>query len=52
MEDVIYIYIMRKKDILPFTITLMDLEHIVLSEISQRKTSTVWYNLYVESKKS
>ena len=29
----------------------MDLENIMLSEISQRKTNTVWYHLYVESKK-
>ena len=29
----------------------MDLEGIMLSEISQRKTNTVWYHLYVESKK-
>ena len=29
----------------------MDLEGIMLSEISQRKTNTVWSHLYVESKK-
>ena len=29
----------------------MDLEGLMLSEISQRKTNTVWYHLYVESKK-
>ena len=29
----------------------MDLEGIVLSEISQRKTNTVWYYSYVESEK-
>ena len=29
----------------------MELEGIMLSEISQRKTNTVWYHLYVESKK-
>ena len=29
----------------------MDLEGIMLSEISQRKMNTVWYHLYVESKK-
>ena len=28
-----------------------DLEGIMLSEISQRKTNTVWYHLYVKSKK-
>ena len=55
MEDVIHIYIyviyvihththmyiIRKSDILPFTITLTDLEHIMLSEISQKKASTI-----------
>ena len=29
----------------------MDLEGIMLSEISQRKTDTVGYHLHVESKK-
>ena len=28
-----------------------NLEGIMLSEISQTKTNTVWYHLYVESKK-
>lgn len=28
----------------------MDFEQIMLSEVSQRKTSTVWYHLYTESK--
>ena len=31
---------------------LMDLENIMLSEISQRKTNTIWFHLYVESKKT
>ena len=29
----------------------MQLENILLSEISRRKTNTVWYHLYVESQK-
>ena len=29
----------------------MDLEVVMLSEIIQRKINTVWYHLYVESKK-
>lgn len=29
----------------------MDRGHIMLSEVSQPKTSTVWYHLHVESKK-
>ena len=52
----IYIYTMeynstRKKKILPFATTWMDPEGIMLSEISQRKTNTVWYHLYVNLKK-
>ena len=49
----IYIYIMeyysviKNNEILPFAATWMDLENIILSEISQRKTN----HLYVESKK-
>ena len=31
----------KKNDILPFTATWQDLENIMLSEISQRKTNTV-----------
>ena len=31
----------KKNKILPFAATWMDLENIMLSEISQRKTSTV-----------
>ena len=46
-KDVIYIYIMeyystlKKKDILPFATTWMDLKGIMLSEVRQRKTNTV-----------
>ena len=44
---------MKKKnpEILPFATTCMDLEAITLGKISQRKTNTVCYHLYVESKK-
>ena len=32
--------------------SIMDgLENIMASEISQRKTNTIWYHLYVECKK-
>ena len=37
-----YYLAIRKKEILPFTATWMDLEGIILSEIGQRKTSTIW----------
>ena len=40
----------KKKKILPFAATWMDLEGTMLSEISQRKTNPVCYHLYVESK--
>ena len=52
-----YIYIYNgillnhyKNEILPFVTTWMDLEGIMLSEISQTKTNTVLSHLYVESK--
>ena len=41
----------RKKDILPFPTTWTNQEDIMLSEISQRKTNTVWFHSYMESKK-
>ena len=40
----------KKNEILPFAATWMDLESIMLSEISQTKTNTV-HRLHVESKK-
>ena len=42
----------KKNEILPFATTWMDLEDIMLSEISQRKTNTVWFHLHAESKKT
>ena len=32
-----------------FVVTWMDLEIIILSEVSQTKTDIIWYHLYVES---
>ena len=32
----------KKNEILPFATTWMELEGIMLSEISQRKTNTIW----------
>ena len=40
---------MREKDILPFATAWMDLRGIVLSELSQGKTDSV-YHIYLESK--
>ena len=45
-----YYSAIKMNEILPFAITLIDLEGITLSEVRQRKTNTV-YQLYVESKK-
>ena len=39
----------KKNEILPFATTWMDLEGIMLSEISQRKTNTVHFHSHVES---
>ena len=41
----------KKKEILPLATTWMELEGIMLSEISQINTNIVWYHLYMESKK-
>ena len=41
----------KKNEILPFATTWMDLEGIMVSEISQRMTNTLYYHLYVDSKK-
>ena len=52
-----YIYAMeyysaiKKNEVMPFTATWMDLDIVILSEVSQTKTNTIWYHLYVESKK-
>ena len=46
-----YYSAIKKNAILSFATMWMDLEGIMLSEISQRKINTVWYHLYVESKK-
>ena len=54
-EDVVHIYngillSHKKNKIIPFAATWMQLEIIVLSEVGQRKTNTIWYHLYVKSK--
>ena len=41
----------KKNKILPFAAMWMDLENVVISEISQIKTNSVGYHFYVESKK-
>ena len=46
-----YYLVIKKNEILPFAVTWTDLGGIMPNEVNQRKTSTVWYHLYVESKK-
>ena len=41
----------KNNEIMSFAATWMDLEIIILSEVSQTKTSIICYHLYVESKK-
>ena len=40
-----------KNEIMPFAVTWMDLEIIILTKVRQKKTNIIWYCLYVESKK-
>ena len=46
-----YLLSHKKNEILPFVTTGMELGGIMLSEISQRKTNTIWFHSYVEFKK-
>ena len=46
-----YYSVIKNNKIIPFEATWMDLEMIILSEISQRKTNIMQYHLYMESKK-
>ena len=41
----------KKKEIMPFAATWMDLESVILSEANQRKRHIIWYLLYVGYKK-
>ena len=51
-EDVVYEYYsdIKKKEILPFLSTWIDLESVMLSAVSQRKTNTTCSQLYIECK--
>ena len=42
-------YLAIKKEILLFFDSMMDQENIMLSKISQRKTNTIQFHLYMES---
>ena len=43
-----YYLAMRQNEILPFAATWMELEGIMLSELSQRKTAIICFHSYVE----
>ena len=57
IKKMLYIYTLeyysaiKKDELLPFPITWMDLEGMMLNEARQRKPNTVRYHLYAESKK-
>ena len=44
-----YYSAIKKKETLHFTTAWVDLESIMFSKISQSKTNTIWFHLYVES---
>ena len=56
-EDVVHIYTMenysaiKKNEIMPSGATWMDLEIIILSEVSRTKTNIIRYHLHEESKR-
>ena len=45
-----YYSAIKNNEILPFATTWMELESIMLSEISQRKINTIWLHSYVKFK--
>ena len=45
-----YYSVMKKNEIMSFATTSMDLDIIILSEIREIKTNTIWYHFYMESK--
>ena len=46
-----YYLVIKKNEIMPFEVTWMDLEIVILSEVCQTKSNIIWYRLYVDSKK-
>ena len=50
-----YIYIteyysaIKKNKIMPFAATWMELEILILSEVSHKEKNSIWYHLYLES---
>ena len=50
MYTVEYYSAIKKNKTMPSAATWMELETLILSEVRNRKTDTIWYHLYVESK--
>ena len=46
-----YYSVIKKNEIMPLAATWMDLEIIILSEVSQQRKTNIIYHLHVESKK-
>ena len=46
-----YYLAMRKNEIWPFVVTWMELEGVMLSKISQRKTNAICFHSYVDLEK-
>ena len=46
-----YYLVIKKNETLPFATTWMELEGIMLSEISQRKTKIIWLHSYEDFKR-
>jgi len=46
-----YYSTIKSNEIIPFAATWMDVESVILSEVSQRRRNIVWHPLYMESKK-
>ena len=46
-----YYSVIKKNKIMPFAAIWIDLEIVILSELSQTKTDTIGYHSYVESKR-
>ena len=44
-------YVLNQSEMMPLAATQMDIQVIMLSEVSQRRTNIICYCLYVESEK-
>ena len=51
MDTMDYYSAVKKSEILPVAATWMDMEGVMLSEVSQRKTDTICDHLYAHLKK-